>query len=313
MQIANPIYDVVFKYLMDDNRIAKLIISAIIGEEIETLNFRPTEYRSDIERKSLTIYRLDFSAKIKTPDGYKHVIIEIQKAKFPTDIMRFRKYLGEQYSSNENVYIVEDSTEKYKKAMPIISIYFLGHKLNHTKAPVIKVQRKYYNLITGDEIIEKEEFIECLTHDSFIIQIPFLKNKRQTELLILLSVFDQSTIARDTHILNVTEDDFPEKYQPIIRRLQRAIVEPEVRKTMDVEDEILEELDNLERIIEEKNKTIKGKEIIIEGKEKIIEGKEKTIEETVNNLKNSNFSDSEIARITGLSLNEIMSILQNSK
>ena len=34
MQIANPIYDVVFKYLMDDNQIAKLMLSAIIGEEI---------------------------------------------------------------------------------------------------------------------------------------------------------------------------------------------------------------------------------------------------------------------------------------
>jgi len=29
IQIANPIYDVVFKYLMEDNKIAKLIISTI--------------------------------------------------------------------------------------------------------------------------------------------------------------------------------------------------------------------------------------------------------------------------------------------
>ncbi len=30
MQIANPIYDVVFKYLMEDAKIAKLLISSII-------------------------------------------------------------------------------------------------------------------------------------------------------------------------------------------------------------------------------------------------------------------------------------------
>ena len=31
MLIANPIYDVVFKYLMEDSKIAKLVISSIIG------------------------------------------------------------------------------------------------------------------------------------------------------------------------------------------------------------------------------------------------------------------------------------------
>jgi hypothetical protein len=37
MQIANPIYDVVFKYLLEDNKIAKKLISLIIGEEIQSL------------------------------------------------------------------------------------------------------------------------------------------------------------------------------------------------------------------------------------------------------------------------------------
>jgi len=40
MQIANPIYDIVFKYMMSDNRVAKSLLSAIIGEkivELETL------------------------------------------------------------------------------------------------------------------------------------------------------------------------------------------------------------------------------------------------------------------------------------
>ena len=38
MKIANPIYDVVFKYLMEDSKIAKLLISTIIGEKILTLD-----------------------------------------------------------------------------------------------------------------------------------------------------------------------------------------------------------------------------------------------------------------------------------
>ena len=45
MEIANPIYDVVFKYLMEDTRAAKLIISQLSGFEIESLEFSPTEHR----------------------------------------------------------------------------------------------------------------------------------------------------------------------------------------------------------------------------------------------------------------------------
>lgn len=59
MQIANPIYDSVFKYLMEDNRIAKLYISKIIEEEIEELIFCPQEFSEKLEQFPITVYRLD--------------------------------------------------------------------------------------------------------------------------------------------------------------------------------------------------------------------------------------------------------------
>ena len=31
--IANPIYDVVFKYMMEDERVAKLLLSALLQKE----------------------------------------------------------------------------------------------------------------------------------------------------------------------------------------------------------------------------------------------------------------------------------------
>jgi hypothetical protein len=289
MLIANPIYDVVFKYLMEDNRIAKILISKIIGEEVETLELLPQEIVTDVEAKkelwkqesegkiisSITIYRLDFSAKIKTLEGkFKHVIIEIQKAKFPTDIMRFRKYLGQQYSSEKTV----ETINERKMALPIISIYFLGHKLDKTEVPVIKVNRAYIDVATGREIKDREEFIECLTHNSFIIQIPHLKNKRRNELEKLLSIFDQENIGEDHHVLNVNDEDFPEELKIIIRRLQNAIMEPQIRKTMDIEDEILTELGNKERAITKRDEIINEKMKIIEEKDKLIEEKDKLIE-----------------------------------
>lgn len=43
MLIANPIYDTVFKYLMEQTSIAKGIIGSIIGENIVQLELQPQE------------------------------------------------------------------------------------------------------------------------------------------------------------------------------------------------------------------------------------------------------------------------------
>ncbi len=303
IQIANPIYDVVFKYLLDDNKVAKVFLSAILEEEIVELEYRPKEVRTETEKSMLTVYPMDFSAKIKTAEGdHKLVIIEIQKAKYHTDIMRFRKYLGSQYADPNNMYVEEEGV---KYALPIISMYFLGHSLKHTEAPVIRVKRNYYDMATGEELTEKEEFIESLTHDSYVIQIPKLKEKRRNELEILLSIFDQGDYRSNNHILKVREEDFPEKYHSVIRRLQRAIAESKVRDTMDLEDEILGELEDMERTIakkektiEEKDKTIDEKNIIIERnktelkeKEETLNEKDKIIEELKKRLKDNDQGD----------------------
>ncbi|MCX7953860.1 MAG: hypothetical protein N3A01_01575, partial [Bacteroidales bacterium] len=92
--IANPIYDVVFKYLMEDNKVAKLLLSDLTGLDIVSLELQPQEYTARPETASVIIYRMDFKAKVKDKHGnLKLVLIEIQKAKFFTDIIRFRKYL----------------------------------------------------------------------------------------------------------------------------------------------------------------------------------------------------------------------------
>ena len=172
--IANPIYDGVFKYLLDDNRIARLFLSALIGSEITELHFRPTEIHSDIAKQSITIFRIDFAATLRTEDGRdKLVLIEIQKAKLAEDILRFRRYLGSQYSSPENFVVREEPPER-KTPLELFTIYFLGHKLEHTQEPVVWVRRGLYGA-GGDrkKAIEgvREQFIDALTHDSIVVQI----------------------------------------------------------------------------------------------------------------------------------------------
>jgi len=249
MQIANPIYDVIFKYLLDDNKIAKKLISLIIDEEIETLELKPTEIRSDLTtRPPITVLHIDFSATIKLPDGsYKKIIIELQKAKFFTDIQRFRRYLGSQYADSSNSY-EEDGK---KVAMPILSIYFLGHYLEKTRVPVVRENWQYIDVATGEVIQEKDPFIEALTHNSIVIQIPALREHRRNKLEKVLSVFHSGK--EKSHLVNILEEEYPKQYQAVIRRLLKAAAEPKLRESMNIEDEYVEELESLERTIDKIN------------------------------------------------------------
>ncbi|CAK0743512.1 hypothetical protein CCP4SC76_1380004 [Gammaproteobacteria bacterium] len=170
---------------------------------------------------------------------YQQVLIEVQKAKFSTDIMRFRRYLDEQYLAGEN---------RPKKAPPILTIYFLGHPLEHTKAPVIRVQRESYDLTTGERLTEREPFIESLPHDSYVVQISHLRRERRTEVEKLLQIFDQKgRVYSDWHLLEIDEEEMLERYQLFLFYLQRAALDPKVMDAMDIEDDVLEELQDLER------------------------------------------------------------------
>nr|VFK73649.1 MAG: PD-(D/E)XK nuclease family transposase [Candidatus Kentron sp. UNK] len=286
MQIANPIYDVVFKYLMQDNEAATLILSTILEEEITALDLLPQETAVTLdkrENRSFTVYRLDFSARIKMSSGEeRHVIIEIQKAKFALDIMRFRRYLGDQYTKGFPV-----EGEKSPKPVPIISIYFLGYKLEHATSSIIKVYRTYRDGVTGEELSEREEFIESLTHDSIVIQIPYLGPERRNAAEKLLAIFDQHRKMEGGHLLDVDEKEYPAEYRKLARRLNGAVSEPAIRKTMEVEDEILAEFEEFERRIAGMEKTIEEKEQMIEEKEQVIEEKEQVIEENAKVIEES--------------------------
>ena len=64
-------------------------------------------------------------------------------------------------------------------------------------------------------------------------------------------LFDQSRAQRDKHYLTIDEADIPLDYRPLLRRLQQAAAEPEIADAMELEDEILEELQDIERQLEQ--------------------------------------------------------------
>jgi hypothetical protein len=239
--IANPIYDVVFKYLLDDEKVARLVLSALLGKEVLDLQFRPTEVHHEAPRQDgtqLLVLRMDFAATVRMDDGgCKLVLIEIQKAHSASDVQRFRRYLGTNYANPENVYLGPGGQ---KQALPIVTIYFLGEGLECVDVPVLKINRHCLDVATGDEVRITDPFVEALTHDAIVVQINRLKNRRRTELERLLEVFDQGLASRsDPHLLDILEENFPVRHREVLRRLMRASAEQEVRDKMDVEDDML--------------------------------------------------------------------------
>jgi hypothetical protein len=274
--------------MMEDLKVAKTFIAAIIGEQVEELDFCPQEFTTKYKADSMTVIRMDFLARIKTAKGHKTVIIEMQKALLSSDIRRFRRYIGLQYQSKSNVYKDENKKEHTR---PIYCIFFLGQGLSVPGVPVLTVTNIVKDRATDKVIDIRDEFIDCLHHQSWIVQISDLKKHRRDDLEKLLSIFDQSKITESNHILNVKADDFPETFKHIIRRLKQALENEEVAEQMNAEDDLIYDFQNLERqiaardeTIEEKNKTIEEKDKAMEEKDKTIEEKDRLIEKLQNQL-----------------------------
>ncbi|MDR1594062.1 MAG: hypothetical protein LBS43_06200 [Prevotellaceae bacterium] len=299
--IANPIYDTVFKRLMENERIAKFFLSTILGKQVVSVEVRPQEFTYKNETKQTkakakekveqdysnigySIYRIDFMATIKTKTGnYRKILIEVQKSWDEDDLMRFRNYLGEQYKRKEIV----DGKEI---ALPITTIYILGFPLADIETACLRVKRYYEDMIEGKKIEAKSPFIESLTHDSYVIQATRITDKRyKRKLDKLLSLFEQnhffvagSEVSKH-YQLQSHDDDI----QLITSVLHDMIANQKEREEIEKEAEALRIIDDLfgkknreqKQMLEENAKTLEEKDKVIEEKNKAIEEKNKTIEE----------------------------------
>jgi hypothetical protein len=165
-------------------------------------------------------------------------MIEVQKVSIGTDIMRFRRYMGGQYQKPENIYVDSSGVEH---PMQIYCIYFIGSGIGVKGVPVMTVDPLALDAGTGRELKGlRNEFVESLHHRSWIVQVPELKGRRRNDLEILLSIFDQANRMDDCHILNLKVELFPEEYRPIVRRLQLAVADRDIREAMEMEDDVTE-------------------------------------------------------------------------
>jgi hypothetical protein len=252
MQIANPIYDTFFKFLLEDTSLAKKLLSAVIEEDIISLELRPQELLFTIPEKYLSVLRVDFKAIIRTPDGsQKKILIEMQKTRVLFDVMRFRKYLADNYGRQDE--FVTDNGN-VKETLPIITVYFLNFKLPTVNFPLLKIARNYTNLVTKEVEMVQDEFIEQLTHDCYAIQIPRLRLNMQNRVEKLLSVFNQTYVTTtDNKIMNLPPEwNQDEELKAFIERLNQPLQDQQMVRQAEAEDEIETKFDEIERKFQKK-------------------------------------------------------------
>jgi hypothetical protein len=115
--------------------------------------------------------RMDFKAIVKIEEGkFEKILIEMQKGKNVTDIYRFRRYLGENYTKT-------DIVDEKQSSLPISCIYFIGYAVP-IKNAVVTNKKEFKDLVTGQIIQEKMEIMELLNHNSYFI---FIDNLQHTE------------------------------------------------------------------------------------------------------------------------------------
>ena len=242
--VANPIYDIVFKYLMNDERIARTILSALLKMDIVRVEMRPHEY-PDTQRDTLSVFRIDFGATVRNSDGTEQMIlVELQKTWLETETLRFRQYLGVQYQSPKNVIGKGRDTH----ALPMVAIYLLGHKVGDIEEPVLYVRHHAFDY--AGNVVTKglpNPFVDSLTHDSVIVQIPRLHGQVNTRLDKVLSIFDQSYMSTESQQMLCLDDSLyagDADMEHIVHQLLKACTDSDVRQSMNVEDEYFSAIEN---------------------------------------------------------------------
>lgn len=263
IHVANPIYDSVFKYIMEDERIAKTMLSALLKKEVVHVTVRPHEY-SNTTRDTLSMFRIDFAATVREREGNeikdRIVLIELQKTWLNTETLRFRQYLGAQYSNKNNIREAEDKGFAY----PMVAVYLLGHRVGNINEPIVYVNHDVFDY--NGNVVEDgnmEPFVESLTHNSIIVQIPLLHGNVNNRLEKVLSVFDQTLVDGDTQqVLKIDEDKFADDNDMlyVLHKLTAAAANSEMRQDMNVEDEYYKAIEDRDTAIMQRDKMLKERD-----------------------------------------------------
>jgi DNA repair exonuclease SbcCD ATPase subunit len=142
-------------------------------------------------------------------------------------------------------------------------------------------------MIAKTVITTKSDFMEHLTHDSFLVQIPRITDRFQTRLDRFLSLFEQSGFTDDRRIskrFNHPADNDGD-LKTALDILHYVCVEPEERRQIEDEQEAWRTFDvmygkKLNDAMQEKNKEVQEAKKALQEKDKEVQETKKAMQET---------------------------------
>ena len=154
--------------------------------------------------------------------------------------------------------------------------------------PVLYVRHDAYDY-NGRRVTHglPDPFVDSLTHNSIIVQIPRLHGKINNRLDKVLNIFDQSRVVSKSNQQTIDID--PAVYggdndmDTILRKLMEASCDKDVRREMDVEDEFFSVLKNREEEIMEKDRQLAQSKVAIKEAEEQRAQAEKRAERMMRN------------------------------
>ena len=237
--IANSLYDVVFKHLMEDELNAKTVLSAVLQRDICNLKIYQKGYRN-IKSGSISMFKMSFVANIKVNENKSELTnIKLYKTWVDTDNLQHRQHIALPY------YMKEENSEFGKdETIPTISIYLLAHRVDDIAEPLAYTSPNH-----------------------LIIQMPLISKNANSYQNKVLSIFDQSNACKeDKHILKVDylQYDGDHDMEHMITTLLSDATNPEMRNQMNLEDEFISLLETKDTqimqqmyLIEQTNKLLK--------------------------------------------------------
>lgn len=143
VKVYNPIYDTVFKYLMEDERIQIAILDGILNKNIIDVEIKSSEH-AEHKGDQLRLSSIEFSVTIGTPNGnsetkslilQKPIMPEFHYS--PSDLI-FRRLLYAAFDKkNQSNLRLEDEME-YERIIEIKELEELRNELQYANSKLVE-------------------------------------------------------------------------------------------------------------------------------------------------------------------------------
>ena len=195
----------------------------------------------------------------------------------------------------------------------MVAVYLLGHKVGNIKEPIVYVNHDVFDY-NGNIVVDghEEPFVESLTHNSIIVQIPLLHGNVNNRLEKVLSVFDQTQVEGDSQqVLKIDEDKYADDNDMMymLHKLTAAAANSEMRQDMNVEDEYYKAIEDRDTAIMQRDKILKEQKKQLSQQSEQLSQKDEQLRNMAKALLAKGMTEEQISAMTGIDIANVVKLL----